>query len=598
MFVALWMTINALNLCGYMILQDIFKNFRKIILMEKVMRPIKKGPFLFYFILPLLLAGCKPSVTITAPTNGATFEVGETITFEGKATDPQHPDLDGYAYVWTSDKDGKIGTGASFTTADLSEGEHTITLTVTDPDGQAGQSSVKITIGNDGTSTTTTTIEGGFTTTTIGTDPTTTTSTLPPTNHTVWAKSYDADSFTGFNMFYANTDPHFQQTTDGGYIVFGDASSGGSVCSDAFMMKIDKNGNIEWQKKYGTNGVENQWFSFAQQTTDGGYIVAGNRDTHCWVLKLTNLGEVSWQKDFGTYEYPGSIQQTTDGGYILGGLIKLKLNQYIKYALLKLDSNGNVLWQKYYFKDEDTVSAFSPSNTQQTKDGGYIVAGNHQSGDVGRMLKFDINGNIVWNKIYSDSFNNIQQTNDGGYVTNDAIFIAKLDNNGNIVWKKRYNYILINSLQQTSDAGYIVGSSFLNYPAFMKLNARGDIEWVRIFKAHTTVHQNGYPMEGTHPMEIRQTMDGGYMAAYFYFDNTTLNKNLNNLLKLDSYGNIIGCDYFETVNEVTVSNWNVGTVQGDTIYTENSEIISIDTKAISQDVSSLKAEVICEGNSN
>ncbi|MCX5895878.1 MAG: Ig-like domain-containing protein [Proteobacteria bacterium] len=105
-----------------------------------------KIPFLFCCILLFLLAGCKPSVTIIAPANGDTFEVGEAITFEGQATDQLHPDLSEDAFVWMSNKDGEIGTGPSFESSDLTEGEHFITLTVTDPNGQSGQSSINITV--------------------------------------------------------------------------------------------------------------------------------------------------------------------------------------------------------------------------------------------------------------------------------------------------------------------------------------------------------------------------------------------------------------------------------------------------------------------
>ena len=117
---------------------------------------IKKLFFLICCVLPLFLEGCKPVVTITAPANGDTFSVGETITFEGQAADPQHPNLADAAFVWISDKDGEVGTGPSFTSSDLSEGKHTITLTVTDPVGKSGQSSVTITVG--GVPATTTTI--------------------------------------------------------------------------------------------------------------------------------------------------------------------------------------------------------------------------------------------------------------------------------------------------------------------------------------------------------------------------------------------------------------------------------------------------------
>ena len=61
----------------------------------------------------------------------------------------------------------------------------------------------------------------------------------------------------------------FQQTADGGYIVFGAGTDCSTVYTYGLIMKIDINGNIEWQKKYGTSNAI-QWFAFAQQTTDGG----------------------------------------------------------------------------------------------------------------------------------------------------------------------------------------------------------------------------------------------------------------------------------------------------------------------------------------
>ena len=122
------------------------------------MKSCKKMFLLMCCVLPLYFAGCKPVVTIIEPVNGDKFKVGETIIFEGKATDQEHPNLADNAFVWTSDKDGEIGTGPSIESSGLSEGRHTITLTVTDPAGQSGQSGVTITIGNGNVPTTTTTI--------------------------------------------------------------------------------------------------------------------------------------------------------------------------------------------------------------------------------------------------------------------------------------------------------------------------------------------------------------------------------------------------------------------------------------------------------
>jgi PKD repeat protein len=85
-----------------------------------------------------------PTVTITSPLNWATYAPGATITFTGRATDHEDGVLTGASLVWTSDRDGQIGTGTSFTRSDLSLGTHRITLLATDSNGAGGSAEVTI----------------------------------------------------------------------------------------------------------------------------------------------------------------------------------------------------------------------------------------------------------------------------------------------------------------------------------------------------------------------------------------------------------------------------------------------------------------------
>lgn len=107
----------------------------------------------------LLTAGCggddttgpgsdtgAPSVSITSPSDGATFVEGGTVVFEGTAEDDEDGTLSGDAYTWESDRDGVLNTGPTFATDALSAGAHTITLTATDDAGNSGSSSVDITV--------------------------------------------------------------------------------------------------------------------------------------------------------------------------------------------------------------------------------------------------------------------------------------------------------------------------------------------------------------------------------------------------------------------------------------------------------------------
>ncbi|NIA11986.1 MAG: PKD domain-containing protein, partial [Nitrospiraceae bacterium] len=104
-------------------------------------------PHCTYYHIPGEPSPNQPTtVTITAPADGSTFSTGDTITFQGSATDPEDGPLTGACLVWTSSIDGQIGTGESFTRSDLSVGTHTITLTATDSQGARGAASVTITV--------------------------------------------------------------------------------------------------------------------------------------------------------------------------------------------------------------------------------------------------------------------------------------------------------------------------------------------------------------------------------------------------------------------------------------------------------------------
>ena len=83
-------------------------------------------------LLSAVLAACTTvTVSITSPADGSVFNAWVGITFSGTAVDGFGNTLTGESLAWTSDRDGAIGSGTTFTKADLSAGVHTITLTAT-----------------------------------------------------------------------------------------------------------------------------------------------------------------------------------------------------------------------------------------------------------------------------------------------------------------------------------------------------------------------------------------------------------------------------------------------------------------------------------
>ncbi|MCX6272765.1 MAG: T9SS C-terminal target domain-containing protein [Bacteroidetes bacterium] len=240
------------------------------------------------------------------------------------------------------------------------------------------------------------------------------------------------------------------QTADGGYIVAGGSEStdgevtGNHGNEDCWVVKLSDTGTIQWQKCLGGSSIDKA--CSIQQTTDGGYIVSGNSTSNdgdvtgnhgnndYWVVKLNDTGTVQWQNCLGGsgIEYDCSVQQTTDGGYIIAGGSTsndgdVTGNHGISdFWLVKLNDTGNIQWQKSLGGSDDDCA----NSIRQTADSGYIVAGISRSNDgdvTGNhgfydfwVVKVNNIGTIQWQKSIGGSDEDyafsIRQTTEGGYV--------------------------------------------------------------------------------------------------------------------------------------------------------------------------------------
>jgi PKD repeat protein/uncharacterized protein YjiK len=103
----------------------------------------------YEFSLPSSSGNAIPTVTITAPPGGSTYDEGTSVAFEGSASDAENGNLTANL-AWISNLDGAIGAGGSFSTNTLSVGTHTVTASVTDGGGQQGSSAVTVTVNPEG----------------------------------------------------------------------------------------------------------------------------------------------------------------------------------------------------------------------------------------------------------------------------------------------------------------------------------------------------------------------------------------------------------------------------------------------------------------
>ena len=371
------------------------------------------------------------------------------------------------------------------------------------------------------------------------------------------------------------------QTRDGGYIVAGWTESRDKNISgyhgdkDFWIVKLDKNGNIQWQRALG--GTKEDEARSIQQTSDGGYIVAGwtfsndgnvsgnHGGSDFWIIKLDRSGNIQWQKTLGGSEndYAYSIQQTSDGGYIVVGYTTSNDEDVSGNHgersfwgwwpedawIVKLDSKGNIQWQRSLGGSDDDA-AYS---VQQTSDGGYIVAGctSSNDGDVNVLekhlkadiwiIKLDKKGNLQWQRILGGSSdecpNAILQTQDGGYVIAGHTFskdgdvygfhkgvfsgdawIVKLDKRGNTQWQKTlggFDSDEAYSVLQTPDGGYIIAGYTCSSNGDVSENHGGDDFWIVKLNKNERIEWQK-TLGGSDDEEaysIQRTTDGGYVVA-------------------------------------------------------------------------------------
>jgi hypothetical protein len=323
-----------------------------------------------------------------------------------------------------------------------------------------------------------------------------------PDNTLQWQKSYGGTATENAGSL--------RQTTDGGFIVAGyTESSNGDITghhgnTDFWVVKTSPQGLIQWQKAFG--GSDADVANCVEQTSDGGYIVAGYTASidgdvtlmrgfcDVWVVKTDAAGEILWQKTYGgtNYDKANHIRQTADGGYIICGMTMSSNGDITAnhgdsdYWIVKTDASGAIQWQKTYGgSDTDLANCI-----QQTTDGGYVFTGqcNSSNGDVTGnhgmsdywIVKTNAEGAIEWQKCYGgssfDAANSIRQTSDGGYVVGGGsssddgnatsyigdsdCWIVKTNSVGELTWQKKYGgsqYDVVRSIEQGKDGGYLAG---------------------------------------------------------------------------------------------------------------------------------------------
>jgi hypothetical protein len=311
-------------------------------------------------------------------------------------------------------------------------------------------------------------------------------------------------------------DKDIKRTPDGGFMLFGESttiSTSGQVTGnhggyDFWLAKTDSIGNFEWGKCLG--GSCNDIASQIIITPDSGYIFCGMTcsadgdvamnygGNDSWVVRLDKNGNIKWEKTYGgpTYDAVWGIQSTSDGGVILGGVtsstggnISCSFHGEDDCWLAKLDSLGNIEWQKcyggtlndgvgYIIATPDSGYLFTASSNSDDGE----VTDNHGNYDIW-VVKVDHWGNLVWQKCFGGSqedkslivrvamdnnylIGGFTHSNDGDVYDNHSLsqdfsdgWLIKVSKDGNLMWQKCFGGFrdeAISDIIETTDSKLMI----------------------------------------------------------------------------------------------------------------------------------------------
>ncbi len=394
-------------------------------------------------------------------------------------------------------------------------------------------------------------------------------------------------------------------TADGGAIFVGSTgSNNGDVVghhggADAWIVKLNASGNIDWQKCIG--GSENDWADDIIQVGDGGFLMVGVSNSTdgdltdvignpgYWLVKIDSSGSIQWQKQYGGsgYDFPSSVISISNGGFIVTGF-STSVDGDVSGNnggndgwIIVVDSVGNLQWEMNY-----GGSLNDHFGDVLEVDDGFLLVGYTRSFGSGMsdywVVKIDQFGTMQWQNFYGgpaqDDGYKVARLLDGSFVlaglstsyNGDVTFnygmsdfwIVRFDTAGSLLSEHSFGGSHIDwlrDMKETSDGGLLIsgdtrsidGDITNNQGAedawLMKLDMAGNVEWQRTY--------GGTGAERDYYLDITESGD------YFIAGGTTSND-----------GDVSGLHGDEDVWVVRLTH-NYNLIQGSVFADMNNDLI-------------------------
>lgn len=328
------------------------------------------------------------------------------------------------------------------------------------------------------------------------------------------------NDFGGANMEYAYDLCH--SVEGDGYIIVGYTATFGPGSKDFYMIRTDLSGDGMWAKMFGGEGVEIA--KSIVSTSDGNYLICGSRqdsisvEDDIYVVKVEPNGNLIWEKIFGSEhsEMGEDIIETSDGNILIAGSTGLydipgnNSGRNRDMYLLKIDQEGNFLHDGIYWVMEGNQGAYDDGYAVCENEYGeyYIVGGcSRESVEVMdiAVVKTDSDLNVIWknnfeineSQFYDFAKVAVIQVSGGGILVcgsfkyaatlDNDLFLMKIDSAGNEEWSGYYGgdgSDAAYAIEQTQDGNFVMAGHTSSYGA-------GSFDvWLLKFDLETGVQNN------------------------------------------------------------------------------------------------------------
>ncbi|MHA1736368.1 MAG: hypothetical protein ACTSV8_08385 [Candidatus Thorarchaeota archaeon] len=305
--------------------------------------------------------------------------------------------------------------------------------------------------------------------------------------------------------------------SDGGYAIAGYTYSAGAGDSDILVVKLDRNGNIVWNRTYGGPGAERA-FDIVE-CADGGLALAGITTSYgaggwdFWLLRTDAAGNPLWNQTYGgpNYDEARSLVVTDTGGFAMAGTLSGEDGDWDIWLVVTMET-GAELWNRTYGGSlDDTGTALVTC-----RGGGFAIAGTTESFGAGEydfcLYRVDDEGGLIWNSTYGtagyEEAWSLVELDVGGFViagdgspdsaASAPAWLVRTDEGGAMVWNMTCDYGSRCSAVIESSPGGVVFLTDRGGAALVRLSLDGNLTWA---------YESGLDMVAT---DIVPTHDGGF----------------------------------------------------------------------------------------